>query len=1017
METTLPTTLAPETIRAAASLFNLEVLRSERLPGYADTNLLLMCEDGRRYVLKISPPGVDAALLEAQAAMLDHVAARRPHLHVPRFVRSREKRPIASLRTDDTDRLVCVVPYLDGCLYADFRPHTANLRRLLGRFLGELDASLVDFDTPALHRYLEWDPAQAADAAKATHNITDDERRRQIDRIFDNFARDVQPRLQDLRHSIIHCDANDYNILAATDERGAPSIAGLIDFGDAVHSATIANLAVAIAYGMMNTRDPLSAAADIIAGYHDAYPLEPAEIDLLYPLARTRLAMSATFSGRWRATHADGGYHTISETAVRELMVTLQSVSPNLARYTFRDACGLEACPKSASVTSYLDRITETIGPVLPDDLNLQDAAVFDLSVSSADAATAADIGTKKWTDSLFRKISDAGATVGIGRYDEPRACYVADQFVNDSGEPRTIHLGIDLFAPAGTRVLAPVKGVVHSLADNDLPLDYGPTVILEHIADNGKAFYTLYGHLSRTSISKLEPGHEIATGETIGALGDTAENGGWPPHLHLQLIVDMLGMSGNFPGVAAPSRRSLWTSISPDPNVLLKVPQVLIPDPTPSAKEVRDLRKKHFAHNLSLSYAEPLHIVRGVGRHLFDANGRSYLDCVNNVAHVGHCHPRVVAAIAEQAAVLNTNTRYLHDNLVRYAERLTATLPESLSVCFFVNSGSEANDLALRMARAHTGGSDVVVVGGAYHGHLSSLIDISPYKAEGPGGTGLPLHVHALSVPDRYRGRLADAGDIVTSASEELGNTLTDVLKTGKPLAAFICESALSCAGQIILPPGYLTSLYGHVREAGGVCIADEVQVGLGRMGTHFWGFQKQDVVPDIVTMGKPIGNGHPLAAVVTTREIADSFANGMEYFNTFGGNPVSCAAGLAVLDVLEEEGLQSRAQDVGSILIDRLRDLQREHRVVGDVRGAGLFIGIELSRGASKEPAGDLAAYVVNRLKNDHRMLLSTDGPNHNVIKFKPPMVFAEEDVEGVARALGDVLEDHYIRAATDP
>jgi len=327
---------------------------------------------------------------------------------------------------------------------------------------------------------------------------------------------------------------------------------------------------------------------------------------------------------------------------------------------------------------------------------------------------------------------------------------------------------------------------------------------------------------------------------------------------------------------------------------------------PERSKDELLELRARYLGRNLSISYRKPLKIVRGERQYLYDETGRSYLDCVNNVCHVGHCHPKVVAAGREQMALLNTNTRYLHDNIIELAGRLTATLPPPLSVCFFVNSGSEANDLALRLARTHTRQRDIIVIDHAYHGHTQSLIDISPYKYDGKGGGGAPPTTHKVMMPDTYRGPyIANDPRAGERYAEQVGRVVEGLERRDRGVAAFIGESALGCGGQVILPAGYLKAVYGYVRAAGGVCIADEVQVGFGRLGTHMWGFEAQGVVPDIVTMGKPMGNGHPLAAVVTTPAVAASFANGMEYFNTFGGNPVSCAVGLAVLEVIEEEGL----------------------------------------------------------------------------------------------------------------
>jgi 4-aminobutyrate aminotransferase-like enzyme len=414
--------------------------------------------------------------------------------------------------------------------------------------------------------------------------------------------------------------------------------------------------------------------------------------------------------------------------------------------------------------------------------------------------------------------------------------------------------------------------------------------------------------------------------------------------------------------------------------------------------------RLRHLGPSLSLAYRDPLTLVRGEGQYLFDPQGRRYLDLVNNVCHVGHCHPAVAAAAAAQMATLNTNTRYLHPNIVEYANRLTALLPGRLEVCFFVCSGSEANDLALRLARSHTRSQGVVTVEGAYHGNLTSLIEISPYKYDGPGGAGAPPWVEAIPMPDGLRGRYSgDDTETGHRYASHVGEATRALEDRQFPAAAFICESLMGCGGQVEPPPGFLVEAFRQARRAGAVVIADEVQVGFGRVGERFWGFELQEAVPDIVTLGKPIGNGHPLAAVVTTREIADSFDNGMEYFNTFGGNPVSCAVGLAVLDVIEAEGLQENARCVGAAFGEGLKNLARIHPLIAAVRGRGLFLGAELLR--EGEPAAVEATSLVEKMK-EQGFLLSTGGPDHNVIKIKPPMVITESDAADMLAALDKVL-----------
>ncbi|MBC8346426.1 MAG: aminotransferase class III-fold pyridoxal phosphate-dependent enzyme [Candidatus Marinimicrobia bacterium] len=423
----------------------------------------------------------------------------------------------------------------------------------------------------------------------------------------------------------------------------------------------------------------------------------------------------------------------------------------------------------------------------------------------------------------------------------------------------------------------------------------------------------------------------------------------------------------------------------------------------------IRSLREKYLSPSLSLSYEEPLHIVRGEGQYLFDADGKQYLDAVNNIQHVGHCHPRVVEAAQRQYERLNTNTRYLDEVVVHYAKALTDKLPLGLDVCFFTNSGSEANDLALRIARKYTQSKETIVLDGAYHGNLSSLIEISPYKHKGPGGVGAPDFVYTIPMPDCYRGKYR--GEKSTRRYvKEVVEAIEKIHEKNKKVSTFISEALMGCGGQLVLPNNFLKEAFELIRNVGGLCISDEVQIGFGRMGNHFWGFQTEDVIPDIVTMGKSMGNGHPLSAVVTTKEIADNFNNGMEYFNSFGGNPVSCAVGQAVLDIIEEENLQQNAMDVGNYLINRLKELQSKYEIIGDVRGHGLFIGIELIKdSASFIPASEEANMVVNQMK-DVGILISLDGPDHNVLKIKPPIIFTRENADTLVFNLTSIFSQLF-------
>jgi 4-aminobutyrate aminotransferase-like enzyme len=664
-----------------------------------------------------------------------------------------------------------------------------------------------------------------------------------------------------------------------------------------------------------------------------------------------------------------------------------------------------------------LRKNTSEFGQIVDDDLHAANLLMLDLSVGSlflgsdGDAADLASV-----TDKIFSQMRAADVGVGIGRYNEARLVYTTDLFkarTEEMDEHRTVHLGIDLFKHSGTPVYAPLTGKVHSIENNTAPLDYGPTIILEHRTDKGQSFYTLYGHLSPDSLTGLDIGMPVEKGRQIASIGEPGSNGGWTPHVHFQIMLDLLGENGTFPGVARPGEREIWLNICPDPNLVLGIPKSCFPSGSRSDSEIITLRRRSLGRNLSISYDRPLKIVRGKKQYLYTEDGRKYLDGVNNVCHVGHCHPHVVSAGQLQMPVLNTNTRYLHDNIIEYARRLLAKFPDPLNVCFFVCSGSEANELALRLARTYTGQHDIIMVDGAYHGNTQSLIDISPYKHDRPGGRGAPAWAHKVVMPDGYRGPHKGSGaETGTRYAAYVNDTVRQIRDNGIGLAAFICESMLGCGGQIVLPDNYLAQAFQHVRAADGLCIVDEVQVGFGRAGSHFWAFESQNVVPDIVTLGKPMGNGHPLAAVITTAEIADAFANGMEYFNTFGGNPVSCAIGMAVLDVIENEGLQENARRAGRRLLEGLGGLFEKYPLIGDVRGLGLYAGIELvTDRETLKPATEHADYIINRLR-DHGILISTDGPMDNILKLKPPIVFSEKNADEVVGVLDKVLGEDCLQ-----
>ena len=751
-----------EVARVVSFLRSHYAIEAEVQPLSGENHNFLVRTAAGECVLKISAHGQTRGDLEIELAMVEHLAARGFSLELPRQINGRDGDPIQLFAQSLPARLMHRV--LGQPLYE--LEASPSLWSDLGSRVAELTAALADFDPAVAPREHAWTVDRVAELQDEIGEIEDSERRRLLDDALGLYLAGAAPRLHALPRSWTHGDFNRGNLMAAGDR-----LVGLVDFGDVDRGPTVGELAIAVAYAMLDQQDPLATGAQVVAGYLAQRALNAAEREVLPHLIAARLVTSLCMSSRRRRQAPVRDNYFVTEASAWRLLGQLDSVLPAERRRILFDE-------------------EESAGPAVP-----------------------------------------------------------------------------------------------------------------------------------------------------------TAE--------------------------------------------LLKQ------------------RQRHIGPALSLSYEQPLHIVRGSGQYLWDSAGRPYLDLVNNVCHVGHCHPQVVAAGQRQMAQLNTNTRYLYDGLTAYAERLSATLPAPLEVCFFVTSGSEANELALRIARTHTGRRDLLVVEGAYHGHTSTLIDISPYKFLGRGGAGrAEPWVHVVPMPDGYRGPHKGSGQ---ETGRAYGAAVGRVLSAAeRPVAGLILESLLGCGGQIIPPPGYLETAYHHVRAAGGLCIADEVQVGFGRVGSEFWAFETQGVVPDIVVLGKPIGNGHPMAAVVTSREIADSFANGMEFFSTFGGNPVSCAIGLAVLDVIESEGLQERARVLGAHFLAGLERLMQRHEVIGAVRGLGLFLGVELVHDrVTLAPAAEVAAAVVERMKQ-RGVLLSIDGPLHNVLKIKPPLVLTRDDIDRTLRLLDQTLTE---------
>src|SRR5258708_26719035 len=575
-----------EAVRLARELYGLEAT-ARALPGEYDENFHLTSADGHAFVLKVMHPAREQSFIELQCRALTHVAQRAPQLPLPRVTPNRSGELFTSMvAADGSTRLVWLLTFLNGTVLAEVRPHTPEVLGDLGRFVGEMDGGLESFTHVGAHRELKWDSSRAGWIKDYVKHIAGSERRALVEQFLALYEAEVVPVLPRLRRSVIYGDANDYNVLVSDPWPQPRTIAGVIDFGDVHHGLTVSEPAIAAAYAILGKEDPLQAAAAIVGGYHGAFPLDELELSVLYALIGARLAVSVTNSAYCKTLKPDDAYVTVSEAPAWEGLERLEKIHPRFAHYTFRAGCGLPPVPQGEKIKRWLEASAGSAASILDVDVRTVPSLVFDLSVGST--FLGADPGaaeTPALTEKIFRAMKCAGASVGVGRYDEPRLLYTSALFGasgNPTGERRTVHLGMGLFAEPGSSLSAPLDGVVHIVANNSAPLDYGPLVILRHETSGGEEFFTLYGHLCKDSLVGLEAGQRVARGQRFARVGAEHENGGWTPHVHFQIILDLLEMGADFPGVAYASQPSRWTSLSPDPNLLLAIPAGRFPEKDP---------------------------------------------------------------------------------------------------------------------------------------------------------------------------------------------------------------------------------------------------------------------------------------------------------------------------------------------------------------------------------------------------------------------------------------------------
>ncbi len=973
----------------------------KRLNGDRDLNFLIESAAGQ-VIFKIANSEETAAMLECQHEVFKllskTVGDKERAIQTPKTIQSVNGNPFESVRSASGKKHFCrAVRFVSGRLLSAVNPQPPDLLENLGETVAEIDIVLTDFKHNALERPLLWTMHDAIETLEKCKPLLDDDERVGLVDFFQNrFTERVIPITDQLPFGAIHNDVNDHNVIVGGSGYEQQRVKGIIDYGDMVYSWQVVDVAVAAAYAMLGKLHPLDAAASVIKGYHRKRPLSELEISVLFELMCMRLCMSVCICAYQQYQVPDNAYLRISEQSAWSTLRRLKAIPADFAHYLFRDCCSLPPVPTAARVIDWLRSNSACFKSIVQINLKTDNLLILDAGVGSAQMPNpGAPMDPIREAKNIVRTIDDQQCVAAIGKYDECRLIYNGESFTDASGHRRTLHLGIDVFMPAQPAIYAPLCGTVYGMDNDDAPLSYGGVLILKHDFSDpqgGGTFYTLYGHLKPASLAHHAIGDVIESGQKIADIGEIHENGNWPPHVHFQIITDMLGKTNRFIGVGAHAHRNVWLNLCPDANLMLGIPDNRL---LPQTNAPNQLAEKPATNR------QPIYMARGSLQYLYDYTGRQYLDALNHVAHVGHCHPTVVAAMQQQGGVLNTNTGYSYAQIALYSERLLATLPTPLTVCFLVDSGREANHLALRLARNYSGCQDSVMIEHNYG-----------------VGTGTEP-IHTVRLPNLYRDPYHHSGDEAATMSAYLDSIKVALRRAEQSgVAAFIAESMLGYAGQIILPEGYLSAVYQQVRDCGGLCIADEVQTGVGRAGSHYWAFETQGVVPDILTLGKPMGSGHPLGAVITTREIADAFNHGMDGFNitgnisgnTFGGNPLSCVIGNAVLDVIEQENLPQHAADVGSYFHQNLGQLKSRHPIIGDVRGLGLFLGIELvNNHHDLQPAPEQATYIVERMKQKG-ILTAIGGARHNVLKITPPLCFSHENVEQFTSVLEGVLKEDF-------
>ena len=924
-----------------------------------DKNFLVVDADERTVgVLKVANPAFTAVELAAQDAAAAAIAHAEPTLRVA-VPRPNLDGEVATEVTGLLDGIahVRLLPFLAGGTLVDAGYLAPTVVAAMGELAARVSCALADFRHPGLDRALQWDLRFGHDVVEALASHVGDPslRERLTTAAAEAWAR-VAALVDELPCQAVHLDLTDANVVAGV--RKHPD--GIIDFGDLSHTWAVSELAVTLSSVLGHPGATPTSILPGVRAFHAIRPLSAAEVDVLWPLLVLRTAVLIVSGAQQVSLDPDNAYLTEQSGDESRMFESATSVPVDLMTAVIRAELGL--AEPSAALT----------GVLIP---ALDPASVHTLALSTTsdvfDTAPEGVLG-QSFRDGLAATAIDAGAALVVTRFGEADLTR-APLLSQDS--PHVVATGVSTWPGEPVALVAPWAGEL-SVVDGGFTLrgdDYALTVSGSATAPQGR-------------VEAGDPLCTVAAGAwtTIGvrpAAGPIA-----PAFTTAELA----------PG---------WLALSRDPRPLLGLPEL----PGTAARNLLARRDGSFARVQEHYYADPPQIERGRRHYLMSTAGRVYLDMVNNVTVLGHAHPRMAEAANRQLRRLNTNSRFNYEAVVEFSERLAATLPDPLDTVFLVNSGSEASDLALRLAIAVSGHRDVIAVGEAYHGWTYATDAVSTSTADNPNALSTrPDWIHAVESPNSFRGtyRGADAERYAPDAVA----TVTELVAAGRPPAGFICESVYGNAGGMALPDGYLRQVYAAVRAAGGYAIADEVQVGYGRLGEWFWGFEQQGVVPDIVSIAKSTGNGYPLGAVITSRAIADAFSSQGYFFSSTGGSPLSCAIGLTVLDVLREEDLQGNAVRVGGHLKAELVKLGEKHPIIGTVHGMGLYLGVEMVRDRDTlEPATEETAAICDRML-ELGVVIQPTGERQNILKTKPPLCLDVAGADFYIAALDRVLTEGW-------